>query len=379
MALLHYLKFSLFHLVGLLAAAALLAAGTWTTAGLCLIAAFYVIGDALAGDDASTPRFAHPGLLTWQLWLALPLLCLIVFCAVWSVSAADPLGAGAWLGAHGLDLAAAHGVTSPGCPLSAIVLTALMIGMIGTIPAHELTHRTRDPVSMLVGRWLLAFSLDTVFSIEHVYGHHRYVAMREDPATAPRGRTVYRHIVASTLGSVASGWRIESERLARRGQACLGWHNRFLRGQLMSVVVLCAVCAIGGLRGLGFFLLCALLAKALLETVNYMEHYGLVRAPGTPVQPRHSWNTNRRLSSWSMFNLTRHSHHHAQAGVQFQDLRPFPQAPMMIAGYLTTILVTLLPPLWFRLMAPRLAAWDRDHASAAERALVGSSGGGRGA
>jgi len=138
----------------------------------------------------------------------------------------------------------------------------------------------------------------------------------------------------------------------------------------MSLVLLALVHAIGGQRGLAFFLLAALLAKALLEIVNYMEHYGLVRMPATPVQIRHSWNTNRRISSWSLFNLTRHSHHHAQGGAQFQELRPFPEAPVMISGYLTTILVTLVPPLWFRVMRPRLAAWDRNCASAEERAQL---------
>ncbi len=370
MALLHYLKFSLFHLVGLLAAVALLSGGGRTTAGLLLIVLFYVVGDAIAGDDTSTPRFAHPGVLTILLWLALPMMCLIVFCGVWSVSRGDALGFGAWLGAQGYDVLAARTAAGDRFPLAAVVLLGLMIGMIGTIPAHELTHRTRDRVSMLVGRWLLAFSLDTVFSIEHVYGHHRYVAMREDPATAPRGRTVYRHIVASTIGSLISGWRIERERLQRMGHGVWGWRNRFLRGQLMSLVLLSLVHAIGGQRGLAFFLLAALLAKALLEIVNYMEHYGLVRMPATPVQIRHSWNTNRRISSWSLFNLTRHSHHHAQGGAQFQELRPFPEAPVMISGYLTTILVTLVPPLWFRVMRPRLAAWDRNCASAEERAQL---------
>jgi alkane 1-monooxygenase len=99
--------------------------------------------------------------------------------------------------------------------------------------------------------------------------------------------------------------------------------------------------------------------KALLEIVNYMEHYGMVRVPGEPVQPRHSWNTNRRISSWSMFNLTRHSHHHAAGEVPFHALRPMPDAPQMAGGYLTTILLALLPPLWHRLMTPRVLALAR--------------------
>src|ERR1019366_4840868 len=142
------------------------------------VVAIYVIGDALCGDDTSTPKFLRPGVLTAQLWMALPLLSLIVFASVWTV-------------------------------------TGLMIGLVGTIPAHELTHRTWDRVSMLVGRWLLAFSFDTTFAIEHVYGHHRYVSTAHDPATAPRGRNVYVHIVASTLKGNVSAWNIESDRLGK--------------------------------------------------------------------------------------------------------------------------------------------------------------------
>jgi len=128
--------------------------------------------------------------------------------------------------------------------------------------------------------------------------------------------------------------------------------------------------ALGGWTAASFFVLCALWGKALLEIVNYMEHYGMVRNPATPVQPRHSWNTNRRLSSWSMFNLTRHSHHHAQGEVPYQDLKPFPDAPMMVGGYLTTIVIAMVPPLWHRLMTPKLMQWDREHASDDERALA---------
>ena len=92
--------------------------------------------------------------------------------------------------------------------------------------------------------------------------------------------------------------------------------------------------------------------------------------PKTPVQPRHSWNTNKPISSWAMFNLTRHSHHHAQGEVPYQDLKPFPDPPMMINGYLTTLIVALIPPLWHRLMTPKVLAWDRDYATAEERQMA---------
>jgi len=366
-----YMKYFTFHAIALLSVVALLAGGGFLTAGLLAVLAIYVLGDAIGGDDTSTPRFLRPGVLTAQLWMALPLLSLIVFCAVWNVSPGDPLGFGAWVTRWTrYDVIAARDATTFGQHLSAWIVTGLMIGLVGTIPAHELTHRTWDRVSMLVGRWLLAFSFDTTFAIEHVYGHHRYVSTAHDPATAPRGRNVYVHIVASTLKGNVSAWNIESDRLGKKRLGRYSWHNAFIRGHLMSVLLVAMAFAMGGRRGAAFFVACALGGKALLEVVNYMEHYGMVRNPETPVQPRHSWNTNRRVSSWTMFNLTRHSHHHAQGEVPYQDLRPYPDAPMMINGYLTTILVAMIPPVWHRLMTPKVLAWDRDYATDEERRLA---------
>lgn len=387
MMLFHYLKYFLFHVIGLLALAALVAGGMWVTIGLAAVLAIYLVGDAVCGDDTATPHFAHPGILTFQLWMALPLLSAIVFASVWSFGATfgggDPLGFGAWVQQlTGLDLLALRSAAQAGLggfggagahwahQVSGVLLTGLMIGMIGTIPAHELTHRTWDPVSMLVGRWLLAFSFDTVFSIEHVYGHHRYVSTTEDPATAPRGRNVYFHVLASTLKGNVSAWQIERKRLQRQGHGVFTPFNAVIRGHLMSVLLVAGAWALGGWPAAGYFLACALWGKALLEIVNYMEHYGMVRDPATPVQPRHSWNTNKRISSWTMFNLTRHSHHHAQGEVPYQDLKPFPQAPMMVGGYLTAIVVAMIPPLWHKLMTPKVQAWDRDFASPAERELA---------
>lgn len=369
--LLDYLKFALFHGVGLSSAAALAAGGAWISACLLAVLLLYTVGDALCGDDLRTPEYRHPGLLTLQLWLALPLLMLIVFIAVWGVSNGDPLGFGAWASAwSGQDLLAARAASTWGHHVSAFVLTGLLIGLVGTITAHELTHRSWDPVSMLLGRWLLAFSFDTVFSIEHVYGHHRYVATLEDPATAPRGRNVYRHILSSTIKGNVSAWKIERRSLRRRGRPVFSLHNAVIRGHLMSAGLVLLAWGLGGAAAAGFFVLCALWGKALLEIVNYMEHYGIVRDPATPVQPHHSWNTNKRISSWSMFNLSRHSHHHAQGEVPFHALQPYPEAPTMISGYLSTIVVALIPPLWHHLMAPKLQHWDRHYATAAERELA---------
>lgn len=368
---LDYLKYFLFHLVALLSAAAIVTGGSTITIVLLAVFVIYTLGDEWSGDDTTTPRFTHPEVLTFQLWLALPLLVMIVFAGVWSVSPGDPLGFGKFVTSMtGYDLIAAREATSFGHHVSAVIITGLMIGMVGTITAHELTHRTWDRVSMAIGRWLLAFSFDTTFSIEHVYGHHRYVSTEEDPATAPRGRNVYFHIIASTIKGNVSAWRIEADRLRKKHLPIFSHHNAMIRGHLMSAALVVAAYLLGGWSGALFFVVAALWGKSLLEIVNYMEHYGLVRDPKTPVQPRHSWNTNRRLSSWSMFNLTRHSHHHAEGEVPYQDLKPYPEAPLMLSGYLTTISIAMVPPLWHYLMTPKLLRWDREFAKPRERELA---------
>lgn len=366
-----YFKFLSFHLIGLIAIAAFVAGGSWISVGLFTIIGIYVIGDALAGDDTSTPQYDHPQILTMQLWAALPLVILITFVSLWSVSSTDVLSLGQVI--HeltGYDALAAREQNQTGQYIAGIFLTGLMIGLIGTVPAHELVHRIADKSSVFIGRCLLAFSFDTVFSIEHVYGHHRYVATPEDPATAPRGRNVYAHILISTVKGNISAWKIEKKRLEKQKKSVFSWYNEVITGHLMSTLLLAIAYWMGEWHAVIYLLLSAFWAKSLLEIVNYMEHYGMVRDPKTPVQPRHSWNTNKRISSWAMFNLTRHSHHHAQAHVHYQNLKPYADAPMMVGGYLTTILVAMIPPLWHRLMTPKVKEWDNIYATEREIQLA---------
>lgn len=368
----HYLKYFLFHIIGLLAAAAMYLGNDWIIYGLVVIFGGYIVLDAVLGDDTTTPEYKHPAILTFQLWMALPLLSLIVFSFIWQVSPGDILGVGQYITSiTGYDVLAAKAAGGALTNACAVIITGLMIGLVGTITAHELTHRTWDPVSMLIGRWLLAFSFDVAFAVEHVYGHHRYVSTTKDPATAPRGRNVYFHILSSTLKGNISALELEADRLRKTGHHPISIFNSVLRGYLMSAFIVALAFLAGGIETMLLFIAAGLVGKALLEIVNYMEHYGMVRNPDTtPVQPRHSWNTNKRFSSWTMFNLTRHSHHHAHGDVPYQELRPYPEAPTMINGYLTTIVVALVPPLWHKLMTPKVLEWDAKYASEEERKLA---------
>jgi len=366
-----YLKFMSFHIMGLIAIISISLGESYISIGFGFWIAFYLFADMVFGDDVSEPTYQFPKLLTWQLWLALPIVAMISFVSVWHFSQVDVLGYGAWFSnLAGYDILAAKENTGIVQHVVLVFFLGLAIGIIGTITGHELTHRTWDPVSMLIGRWLLSFSFDANFSIEHVYGHHRYVSTKDDPATAPRGRNVYAHILISTIRGNVSAWNIEKSRLKKKGQGVFSLSNVAIRGYFLSAVLVALSYLMAGLDGLIFFTIAALAGKATLEIVNFMEHYGMVRNPEVPVQPRHSWNTNKRASSWAMFNLTRHSHHHAQGEVPYHELKPYTDAPMMVGGYLTTMVVALIPPLWHKLMTPKVLEWDKKYASKEELELA---------
>ena len=146
-----------------------------------------------------------------------------------------------------------------------------------------------------------------------MYAHHANVGTVLDAATARRGESVYRFFIRSTLGQYRESWAIEGQRLRSKGKPLVSLHNRVITGVLMSLVygVLCYLAA--GITGAVIYVVIAVTAKYLFETINYIEHYGVVRVPGTQVKPRHSWDCDTRLSSNALLNLARHADHHANA------------------------------------------------------------------
>lgn len=369
--LFNHLKFFSYYFCALVGMLTIVAGQQWIIIGFLCFMGFFVLGDAFFGDDLTTPDYPFPRLLTLALWVALPMSILVVLSGVWLTTSSTswPMLTHA-ANAIPYDIVNAKQLTSYLQLSFAALFCGLMLGGVGTISAHELVHRVSDKTSVCIGRWILALSFDANFSIEHVYGHHRYVATEQDPATAPRGRSVYKHIAFSLWYGNKSAWHIESKRLKRKQQSNLSWHNTCLRGYGMSAVWLSAVYLLAGIQGTAFAVVAGLVAKSMLEVVNYMEHYGIVRLTKQRVMPRHSWNTNRRFSCWTMFNLSRHSHHHAQGAVPFQLLKPMPEAPTMINGYMATMLLTLIPPLWYKLMQPKLAEWDAHYANEQELSLI---------
>jgi alkane 1-monooxygenase len=233
-------------------------------------------------------------------------------------------------------------------------------GGVGITFAHELVHR-RQPFERALGEILLASVSYTHFAIEHVHGHHRHVGTPDDPATARFGESFYRFLPRTVVGSVVSAWRIELGRLSRRAGGAFSPSNRMLRYALTQIALYPLVAFTFGRTGLAVFAGQAAVAISLLEVINYVEHYGLMRRQIGPgeyerIAPRHSWDSSYKLTNWMLINLARHSDHHCAAAKRYQSLELPGEAPQLPAGYSAMLLLALVPPLWFRVMNPRALA-----------------------
>jgi alkane 1-monooxygenase len=242
----------------------------------------------------------------------------------------------------------------------------IIVGAIGINVAHELGHRVRS-YEQTMAKWMLMVALYQHFFIEHNRGHHKYVATERDPATARRNEWLFAFWLRSIGGSWQSAWQLETERLRRAGLPVWSYHNEMLRFVGWQAAWLLAVALLIGLRALWGAIAIALIGILLLETINYIEHYGLQRRilPNgrlEPVSPAHSWNSNHELGRIFLYELTRHSDHHYKATRKYQILRHLDESPQLPFGYPTSVLLALIPPLWFRIMNPRL---PRENAASA--------------
>ena len=368
--MLHYLKFFHYYLIVLIAVMCLIFADYFILIGFLAFVGTYVIGDAILGDDLSTPNLTNKKFLNTLLYGSLPLSLVLLTACAWLVTPYEWGFMSKLSDIFNYDFVLAKQSTSWYELSVAVIFGALMLSSIATVVGHELVHRVGKKKDVCLGRWLMSLTFDANFSIEHVYHHHAKVATDSDPVTAPRGRNVYVHIVHAIIGSNKSAWIIEKKRLKRKNQAIISHHNICIRGWFMSLSYLTLVTILAGWQSAIFLFVIGLTAKSVLEIVNYMEHYGLVRDPKQAVKPKHSWNSNRKISNWAMFNLPRHSHHHAQGAVPFEKLQPMPEAPLMISGYVSTIAITLVPPLWFSLMKPKLQDWDQHFANQEELDII---------
>ncbi len=234
----------------------------------------------------------------------------------------------------------------------------LVTGATGIVVAHEFMHR-RDNLSKALGELLMATTSYTWFCVEHVYGHHRHVATPDDPATSRLGESLYAFWPRTVVGGLHSAIAIERKRVGKRRIPALSLRNRLLRYPLGIVALYAVAFAFFGVTGLAVMAWQSLVAVLLLETINYLEHYGLRRAQLSDgryekVRPHHSWNSSHAVSNWLLVNLARHSDHHAYAARPFNTLRHYEDVPTLPTGYAGMFLLTLVPPLWFKVMDERV-------------------------
>ena len=362
----HYSKYYLATLIVTTVIIGIFLGGHWMWLGFSVLFFIVVGGDSIFGEDPTSPQYSYPRLLELSLHMALPMIFMLLLSLAWVSGSGtkDFLGIGSLLsGIFEYDFIQARNHNSLNNYIGAVISTGFMVGGFGTVAAHELIHRTKNRGAMLEGRWLLSASCNADFSIEHVYGHHVNVGTDADPATAKKGENVYKYFIRSTLDGHISAWNIELTRLKKKSLKMFSTKNKILTGYFMSLVWIMLFYVAGGSFGIYLFIFQAILAKFLLEIVNYMEHYGLKRNPNLPVRPEHSWNTNKRMSSIVLFSLTRHSAHHEKPRTKFWELDPYINAPQMPYGYLTTLLLCLFPPIWYRVVNPGLDKWESQYAS----------------
>ena len=221
-----------------------------------------------------------------------------------------------------------------------VIAMGLLCGIFGINVAHELGHRV-NKLDRTLAKALLLTSLYMHFYIEHNKGHHKNVATPQDPSSAKLNQNVFAFWKQTIIGTYKSAWHIDAKEMSVF--------------QMIQITFLAVIYLIWGGAILGLFILAALIGALLLETVNYIEHYGLMRnksegANYERVQPHHSWNSNHVIGRLMLFELSRHSDHHYLASRKYQILRNIDNAPQMPTGYPGMILLSLCPPIWFKVM-----------------------------
>src|SRR3954466_4632771 len=351
--------------------------GGWFWIGPVVILVIVPAIDLLTGLDRSNPpddaieALEKDRYYRWITYLFLPIQYLGFVGAFAVLAGENPMG---WLvntvGLHdwavGLPFADRLLAQDLGLGVIDKIGLAVSIGAIGGIginTAHELGHK-REANERWLSKIALAQSFYGHFYIEHNRGHHVRVATPEDPASSRVGESFYRFWPRTVVGSLRSAWRLEKRRYARRKQHPFRLGNDVLNAWLMSAVLWGALVAWLGAGILPYLVIQAVVGFSLLEVVNYMEHYGMLRQKVgvgdrqryERVDPTHSWNSNNIATNVLLYHLQRHSDHHANPTRRFQTLRDFPESPVLPTGYAGMMTLAVVPPLFRRVMDRRVLA-----------------------
>lgn len=349
----------------------LVLSATWLGGHWPLVYAVFAILSYVVVDNVTPPLQQDSGARNEvvnvanniYLLLQIPLMSLLLVVLFMQLGPESP--AARWIVQHlGVRVT---GYSSLGLAIGAAAAVGLHNGS-STVVAHEMMHRN-SPFWRSAGRILLVLNGDGQFLEAHLYGHHANVGTWQDPATSRRGESIYRFVIRSTVGQWLEAAKFEQHRLRRYHGLGKLVRNRVFRANLATTVLQTGIwLGFGRLAATGY-LVSMIVAKLMLESVNYIQHYGLVREPGSHVEPRHSWDCSSRGSSLYLFNLTRHSEHHASPKKPFWELENHATGvPSLPHGYMVTILIALVPPLWYRYIDPLLQNW-RPEMPAAPREL----------
>jgi alkane 1-monooxygenase len=240
-----------------------------------------------------------------------------------------------------------------------ILSAGVTTGVFGFVAAHEMVH-SESPRDRALGLTFLASVFYMHFRIAHVHGHHRRAATFDDPASARLGESLYAFLVRSIAGQLGEAWAFEQQRRRNAARPVIGPGNRMLAYVTIEAALLLGLAPVSARAAL-FLLATALIAVLLLESFNYVAHYGLSREAGGDgrierLSPRHSWNSARRMNNAALFNMGRHSDHHRRTTRPYQQLQPLAGAAELPSGYAAALLTALVPPLWRRTMDPRAQA-----------------------
>ncbi len=234
----------------------------------------------------------------------------------------------------------------------------VLCGLFGINLSHELGHR-KEWLGQTLAKLCLSTSLYYQFFIEHNKGHHKNFCTPHDPGTSLKGENIYAFYVRAIKGVYLGAWHIANAESIKQNGTKFTWRNEMIKAHVLEGLLI-LIAGILGLKVLVAFIIAALIGALLLESVNYIQHYGLIRKPTSETSyergsPAHSWDSQHPIGRLMLFELTRHSDHHYLASRKFQILRSHEEALNMPTGYPGTILLALCPPLWFKVMHARLA------------------------
>lgn len=245
-----------------------------------------------------------------------------------------------------------------------VLSMGICCAVLGINTAHELGHR-KSNVERFLAKSLLLTSMFMHFIIVHNRWHHHYVATPLDPATARKREPVFFFLPRTIFGGYFLGWRLENERLRKMGKSPFSLHNEMLRFAIIQIAFLALIYFLFNGQTVSCFLLMAAIGITVLETINYVEHYGLERKQDADgkyekVKPWHSWNSDHILGRIMLLELTRHSDHHYKASRKYQTLRSVTNSPQLILGYPGSLVISWIPPLWFKIMDKELENWKQN-------------------